>query len=83
MAISLLFPVVSTIHPLALETAISSTPRRRDCRFSSVSPNGSRPSSGASMDENATWASSMATVLRSMPSRSASAPASSREPSLE
>ena len=29
---------------------MSSTPRRRDCRFSSVSPKGSRPSTGASMD---------------------------------
>ena len=44
MAISLLLPVVSTIHPLALDTPMSSTPRRRDWRFSSVSPEGSRPS---------------------------------------
>ena len=49
MAISLLLPVVSTIQPRALEAAISSTPRRRDWRFSSVRPAGGPPSTGSSM----------------------------------
>ena len=83
MAISLLLPVVSTIHPLAFDTPMSSTPRRRDCRFSSVRPEGSRPSTGASMEAKATCASSIGTTLRSMPRRSASTPASWRDPSLE
>ena len=50
-ASSLLLPVVSTSAPVLFESAISVTPRSRDCRFSSVT-SGARPAnSGASSFE--------------------------------
>ena len=53
MAISLLLPVVTTIEPNLLDIAMSSVPRMRDCRFSSV-VSSARPSKlGASCAPNA------------------------------
>ena len=83
MAISLLLPVVSTIHPRAFDRAMRSTPRIRDWRFSSVSPVGTPPRSGPRSWAKAVWAGSMGTVTRSMPSRAARASASVTEPPLE
>ena len=48
-----MLPVVSTMEPNLLDSAISRVPRMRDCRFSSV-VSASRPSnSGASTADNA------------------------------
>jgi hypothetical protein len=49
VAISLLLPVVSTIAPVLLDSAISSMPRMRDWRFSSVVSSGRPANWGASM----------------------------------
>ncbi len=46
MAISLLLPVVTTMEPDLFDSAMSSVPRMRDCRFSSVLSSAS-PSNGA------------------------------------
>jgi hypothetical protein len=73
VAISLLLPVVSTIHPLALERAMSRTPRMRDWRFSSVSPAGSSPSSGERLAAKARCSGSMGRVTMSIPRLAANA----------
>src|SRR5271154_1464060 len=46
--ISLLFPVVNTSAPNLFDSAISSVPRIRGCKFSSASPNGVPANRGCS-----------------------------------
>jgi len=71
-AISLLFPVVRTSHPYLFESAMRSTPRTRDWRFSSVR-SGARPAkAGASIPMNAEKAGSIGIVRTSMPEVGAS-----------
>jgi hypothetical protein len=48
VAISLLLPVVSTMEPNLLDSAISSVPRMRACRFSSVVSSARPANCGAS-----------------------------------
>ncbi|MNS88239.1 hypothetical protein D3C71_2047730 [compost metagenome] len=48
MAISLLLPVVRTMEPNLLDSAISKVPRMRACRFSSVVSSGRPAKSCAS-----------------------------------
>src|SRR5665213_3647036 len=67
VAISLLFPVVSTIHPWAFDSAMSSTPRMRLWRFSSVSPSGAPPTRGVSVSARARWAANLGIVLERAP----------------
>ena len=62
---------------------MSSTPRMRDCRFSSVRPLGSPSVSGASDAARARWAASMGTVATSIPRLAARVTASATDPSLE
>ena len=80
MAISLLFPVVSTIHPRAFESAMSRTPRIRHWRFSSVSPAGCRRVGVEAVGERPVGRLDGA-VSRSIPRLAASASASVTEPS--
>jgi len=83
VASSLLLPVVSTIQPRALDTAIRTTPRIRDCRFSSVRPVGSAPSASARTEVKAACTFSMGTLRMSMPRCSANEVASVTDPALE
>src|SRR3546814_16820114 len=53
-AYSLLWPVVTTSPPNLLLSAISSAPRVRDCRFSSV-VSGSRPSNVSASASRKPW----------------------------
>ena len=83
MAISLLFPQLSTIHPNLLEIVITTFPRMRACKFSSAT-SGARPSNtGASIASNAACAGSIGIVNVLMPSPRASASASLTLPPLE
>ncbi|CAB4852915.1 unannotated protein [freshwater metagenome] len=61
-AISLLLPVVSTIQPNLLESAISVVPRMRLCRFSSVRSGALSANASAVISRYALNAGSMATV---------------------
>jgi hypothetical protein len=76
--------VVSTSQPLNLfDSAMSTMPRIRDWRFSSVM-SGARPAKlGASISSKAAWAGSMGMTRGSMPSSAHSFSASVREWSEE
>ena len=78
-----MLPVAITSQPNLFESAISSVPRMRACRFSSVR-SGSRPANdGASAAPNASTIGSIGISRKSMPSDSASRRASLRVPSDE
>ena len=70
---------MSTIAPVSFEIPMSTTPRMRDCRFSSVSPLGSEPKTPPSTDVSAAWADSIGADTQRMPRRRASSKASVRE----
>jgi hypothetical protein len=83
VAISLLLPVVSTIQLNLLEIVMSTFPRIRDCTFSSATFSAAPANTGASICSNDECAGSMGTVNVRIPSRCASASASSTLPGLE
>ena len=83
MAISLLLPVVRTIHPNLLEMVISTLPRMRACTFSSATLGVVPSKYGSSMSVKARCAGSMGTTQHSMPRLSASSLESLTLPSEE
>ena len=80
MAISDLFPVVSTIQPNLLETVISTLPRMRACTFSSATLGVVPEKCSASISVKAMWAGSMGISQNSMPRLRASSAESSMLP---
>ncbi len=62
MAVSLLLPVVRTIHPNLLDMVMRIVPRMRAWRFSSASPGSSPANGSASMSRNASCAGSIGIV---------------------
>jgi hypothetical protein len=66
-----LLPVVSTIEPNLLDSAISVRPRMRDWMFSSVMSGGRLPKTGPSMPPKASIAGLDGDGVERMPSSSA------------
>ena len=80
---SLRLPVFTSIQPLALESAMSTTVRQRACVFSDAVPESLPQPERRSTASNASNGSQMDTTCVSMPRLSASSLASSRECSVE
>ena len=82
-AVSLLLPVVKTIQPNLLDSAISVVPRTRLCRFSSVKSADRFSKLGSSISKYELNAGSIEIVCISTPSDAAKTCASVREPADE